>query len=116
MSYSIRFPFTRERTGYRRGPRFRRVVDCSALSGARFCAAKMINCAILYRDAPPAPFLTASRTALNIRICRLGMRCDALWARVFAGQIDQHDPRIDAAYKERHALAQELCARTEVTA
>ncbi|MBA4136745.1 MAG: hypothetical protein C0518_05460 [Opitutus sp.] len=96
--YSIRFPMTKERTGYRRGPRFRRVVDSTGLGGAPFCAARMINSAMLYRDAAPH-----ARAELN-KADRLGMRVSALWARVFAGQIENDDPRIEAAQRERHEL------------
>jgi hypothetical protein len=94
---------TRERTGYRRGPRYRRVVDKSGLDGARFCAASMINSALLYRDAAPHP-----RPEFN-KADRLGMRLMALWARVFAGQIDGNDPRLDATQAERTALITAVC-------
>lgn len=104
MSITIKFAMVRVRTGYRKGPRYRRVVDCTALSGARYCAAKMINGAILYRDQSPAKFCDEEGAVLFRRIARLGMRNDALWARVFAGQIDQHDPRIDQVMQARREL------------
>jgi hypothetical protein len=110
MPYSIKFPMTRERTGYRRGPRFRRVVDKTGLDGARFCAASMINSAMLYRDAVPH-----LRPEFN-QVDRLHMRVSALWARVFAGQIDQHDPRIDAASKQASALVQVALAQFSTAA
>lgn len=105
MPYSIKFPMTRERTGYRRGPRFRRVVDKTGLHGARFCAASMINSAMLYRDAMPH-----RRPEFN-KVERLHMRVSALWARVFAGQLDQNDPRIDAASREASAIVRVVMAQ-----
>ena len=115
MSYSIRFSFTRERTGYRRGPRFRRIVDCSNLDGAQACAARMINSAMLYRDGRQPEFVAEKKAALGCRIARLGMRGSALWARVFAGQISQNDPRIDACTSERTRLVAEYCSQTHST-
>lgn len=107
---TIRFPMTRERTGRRTGPRFRRVVDCAGLNGAKLCAAKMLNLAMMYRDEVPASWVPADHRPLQLRIARLGMRVQALWARVFAGQIDQHDPRLDVANDERSRLVREYCS------
>jgi hypothetical protein len=107
--YSIRFSFTREKTGLRRGPRFHRVVNSAGLDGARFCAAKMLNGAIRYREASARH----RENDLVARINRLSMRLDALWARVFAGQIDQHDARLDAVSNERSALMNQCCNRAD---
>jgi|GEM_PF-3617093 len=103
---SIRFPRVKERTGYRRGPRYRLAIDSTGLHGARLCAARMVNSALLHRDAAPR----AHRPEFA-KVDRLGMRLSALWARVFAGQIDQHDPRLDATQAERHALVLSLAAQ-----
>lgn len=108
--YSIRFPLKKERCSYDRR-RWRRVVDKSGLDGARFCAAGMVNGALLYRAEA-----NGAATALRQKIARLGMRADALWARVFAGQIDQHDARLDAASQERGRLVDQLCQRHAIVA
>lgn len=109
MAYSIRFPKVKERyKGDRR--RVRHTVDNAGLHGARFCACNMVRGALLYRDEAASltttkfSYLSAERIAVRQRIARLGMRLDALWARVFAGHIDQSDPRIDAAMTERSRL------------
>ena len=103
--YSIRFPMAREKTGLRRGPRFRRVPDRAGLFGARSLAASMVGSAMLHRER-------AGREADQrlVRWQRATMRLKALWARVWAGQIDQHDPRIDAAANEAHRQVAEYCA------
>jgi hypothetical protein len=113
---TIRFQMTRERTGRRTGPRFRRVVDCEGLSGAKLCAAKMLNLALMYRDQALPAWEHPARRRIALRIARLGMRVQALWARVFAGQIDQHDPRLDAANDERSRLVREYCSESERSA
>lgn len=113
---NIRFSFTRERTGRRTGPRFRRVVDCSGLHGAALCSAKMVSLAMMYRDQVQATWEQPERRELAVRIARLGMRVQALWARVFAGQIDQHDPRLDAASDERVELVRLYCQDAERSA
>ena len=101
--YSIRFPMKKESTGRRTGKRYRLVVDKTGLFGARSCAASMINSALIDREAAKDDLRMG---AMNfVRFHRLGMRLDALWARVFAGQIDQHDPRLDAVSAERTAIA-----------
>jgi hypothetical protein len=107
----IRYPMTRERTGRRTGPRYRRVVDVSGLHGAAACSARSINMAMRYRDQA-----RAERSPASAEIARLGMRVMALWARTFAGQIDQHDPRLDAANDERTRLIQAYCQAAERSA
>lgn len=113
---SIRFPMIRERTGRRTGPRYRRVVDCSGLSGAAFCAAKSINLALMYRSNQQPVCLPPERRQIAERIARLGMRVMALWARVFVGQVDQHDPRLVSAETERVSLVRAYCAESERSA
>lgn len=100
--YSIRFPMKKERTGYRRGPRFRLVVDKAGLWGARSCAASMVNSAMLYRSQADAAADPRQRA-----FYRASMRVMALWARVFAGHLENSDARIDAAQAEstRHCRA-----------
>lgn len=105
---SIRFPMTRERTGRRTGPRYRRVVDRTGLFGAAFCAATSVGMALREREH--------AKDGSHVRIHRLGMRIHALWARVFAGQIDSHDPRLDVAMTERTALIHGFCAEAERSA
>jgi hypothetical protein len=108
-SYSIRFPLIKERTRFGRRVSIRLVADKTGLQGARFCAAGMITMALSYR-AEAARVIPVQQD-IHRRISRLGMRSCALWARVFAGQIDQHDPRIDAAQNERSVLVQQLLGR-----
>lgn len=103
--HSVRFPLVKERTGYRRGPRFRRVPDRSGLFGARSLAASMVGSAIIHRDR--AARETDQRL---VRWQRATMRLMALWARVWAGHIEQTDPRIDAAANEAHRHVAEYCA------
>ena len=112
---ALRFPLIRQRTGRRMGPRYRRVVDTSHLHGAGRCAASMINAAMCYRDEAPlisrfAPAAAIRRQQLHLRVARLGMRMSALWARVFAGQLRDDDPRLTAAMAARSALVREICA------
>lgn len=102
---SIRFPMTRERTGRRTGPRYRRVVDRTGIFGAAFCAATSIKLSMSEREH--------AKEGRQVQIYRLGMRIHALWARVFAGQIDQQDPRLEAAMAERTALIRSFCADAE---
>ena len=102
---SIKFPMRKERTGRRTGPRFRLVPDKAGLHGAAFCAAGMVGLALSHRER--RPYSSASDTPRFHRIERLQMRLAALWARVFAGQIDQHDPRLDAAQGQISALIHE---------
>lgn len=104
---TIRFPLTRERTGRRTGPRYRRVIDAAGLYGSAACAARSINMAMRYRDERPASYHTAESRQIAVRIARLGMRVMALWARVFAGQIDQHDSRLDEANNARERAVRE---------
>jgi hypothetical protein len=108
---SIKFPMTKEATGNRRGPRFRRVPDKARLSGAASCAAGMVAIAIRKRDlAATIPgYRDQARLDLSRQIDRACMRTSALWARVFAGQIDQHDPRLAAAQAHHSALVQTYC-------
>lgn len=107
--FSIRFPLIVERS--RSGRRvFRRLVaDKTGLRGAKYCAAGMITCALSHRDTRHSQFPALVET--HRKIARLGMRESALWARVFARQIDQHDPRLAAASAQRHALVIAFCNR-----
>ena len=90
------------RTGLRTGPRFIRRPDKARLHGAAFCAASMISKALSHRDwTPYTPALDESHRG---RIERLNMRLASLWARVFAGQIDAHDPRLDAMQAQVSAI------------
>ena len=104
--YSIRFPLIKERIKHaRRGEkRFRFVPDKSKLSGARSCAAGCISSAILYRGS----WMSQSTSDTIRRMNRLGMRAMALWARVFASQIDANDNRLKEVEGERIRLAQTL--------
>jgi hypothetical protein len=104
--YSIRFPLITERTRVGRKVFKRLKVDQTGLHGARFCAAGMVSSALLYRDAAPSQF--PERAALYLRINRLGMRQSALWARLFAGQIKDNDPRLAAVDAERGELVRLL--------
>lgn len=101
--YSIRFPLIKERTRYKnsKGRRYRIVADKTGLSGARSCAAGMINSAMLNRDHSYGPRFDRSQ--------RHAMRVAALWARVFAGHIEATDSRIEAAHAERNRTVHELC-------
>lgn len=102
--YSIRFPMAKERTGYRRGPRFRVVPDKTGLFGARKIAATMIGSALIRRDRA-----NRETDARLVRYQRASMRMMALWARVWAGQMDQHDARIGAAQAEASAAMANYC-------
>lgn len=108
---SIRFPFTREKTGNRRGPRFRRVVDCDLVSKTQSpsaaCAVRMISSAMRYQRCW---LIERDNTTLDRgRIARLQMREMALWARLFARQISKDDPRLEAARAASHAAVQAYC-------
>ena len=109
---SLRFPMTRERTGNRRGPRFRRIPDKTGLSGAAACTAGMIIAAIHRRESlhsrSPEPTLR--------RFARLQMRGHALWARIFAGQVSQDDPRVERVRNEIAALVTDFCGTSQAAA
>lgn len=110
--YSIRFPLVKERTGNKRGPRFRLVPDKSGLFGARACAAGMVAAAIHRRDSARKHVQEAARFAemgdlRKARIERLSaererntMRRHALWARVWAGHIEDNDARLQKLSQE----------------
>lgn len=102
--YGIRFAMTKERTGNRRGPRFRIVPDESGLFGARKLAAGMVRTALGYRDS-----WKSETHPMLVKMRRAQMRQMALWARVWAGQIDQDDARIDAAARKSHACCVAYC-------
>lgn len=102
--YSIRFPLVKEKTGYRKGPRYRLMADKSGLWGARACAAGMVSSAILYRDSH------ISKSPLGLKLDRLQMRTSALWARVFAGHIEDTDARLLALEAECRALMTQFMA------
>lgn len=96
----------------RRGPRYRRMPDKSGLQGAAFCAAGMLCNAIRHRDSAKRPWVS-SNVDLYVRIERAGMRLSTLWARIFAGQIDQHDTRVAEAMAEKGRLVALYCVLTE---
>jgi len=108
---SIRFPLVKEKTGNRRGPRFRRVPSKAGLQGAASCACSMLHSAIIHRESAQGPGYSVKNADLHRRIERVGMRVAALWARVFAGQVDQHDARLDAAMSEKSRLVDLYCGR-----
>ena len=115
MSAALRFPLVRRRTGLRMGPRYRLAVDTSQLHGAARCTANMLNAAMRSRDESPlvsrfAPADAIRRQQLHLRVARLSMRLNALWARVFAGQIRDDDARLTAAMAARSAVVREICA------
>lgn len=111
MSLSIRFPMVREKTGYRRGARYRLTPDTKQLNGAAGCAARMIACAMRSRDSAlrDAKEARTGTAVTSIQIDRAAMRTHALWARVFARQITQDDARVSAAEKRHTALVREFC-------
>jgi hypothetical protein len=109
---SIRFPMTKEKTGNRRGPRFRRVPDKSALNGAARCAAGMVACAILKRDSSLRIDAWHKDPSAAQVIDRAAMRSHALWARLFAGQIADNDPRLAAAQARHTELVRAYCGNS----
>lgn len=115
---SIRFPMVKEKTGNRRGPRFRRVPDESKLHGAARCAAGMIHCAIRKRELARAPLWCGGNDTARAsqRIDRASMRLHSLWARLFARQITQDDPRLALAQAHFKALVDEFCRPSEAAA
>lgn len=104
--YSIRFPIIKQRTRVGRRVVVRLVADQTDLWGARFCAAGMVSSAMLYRDTAPSIF--PERRARYLWLNRLQMRQSALWARLFAGQINEADPRLAEVTAEIDALAKQL--------
>ncbi len=108
---SIRFPLVKEKTGYRRGPRYRLTPDTQQLNGAAGCAARMIACAMRKRDAArrEAKEARTSTAAAIVQIDRAAMRSHALWARLFARQITKDDPRVSAAEQHHTALVKAFC-------
>ncbi len=105
---SIRLPLRRVRVPHAKPARYWQQIDTDRLTGAAKCIAGMLNCALRDRDEQPRSTAPAAERALRRRIARLGMRAHALWARVFAGQLDAGDPRIAAALDERHQLINQL--------
>lgn len=95
---------SRVRVPHAKPARYWQQIDTDRLTGAAKCIAGMLNCALRDRDEQPRSTAPAAERALRRRIARLGMRAHALWARVFAGQIEAGDPRIAAALDERHQL------------
>ena len=108
--YVIKFPLVKVRTGSRTGPRFRRVPDKTGLHGARACAAGMVTKALNHRDWQPYAGVRDAEARRPME--RANMRLAALWARVFAGQIDQHDPRINATQVRVSAMVAAYCQST----
>lgn len=106
---TIKFPMIKERTGYRRGPRYVIRPDRTGLYGAAFCAASMISKALSHREW--APYVGTRDEPARARIERLNMRRASLWARCFAGQIDTEDPRLDAVQIQLTDAVAAYCAR-----
>lgn len=102
--YSIRFPLVVEKTRCGRRILRRKVVDKTGLHGARACAAGMVTVAMSYRDQAPYRFAPE----LTRRLARLQMRQAALWARLFAGQICDADPRLGAVEAQIRPLVQQI--------
>ena len=103
---------TKEKTGNRRGPRFRRVPDKAALSGAARCAAGMVACAILKREAALGSESWHKDPTLARAIDRAAMRSHALWARLFAGQLADTDPRLAEAQARHTDLVRAYCGHS----
>ena len=104
--YGIRFPLIKERTGNRRGPRFRLVPDETGLEGAKACAVRMLRCAIHARDGG-----RTESDAEFARYRRAQMRSHALWARVFAGHFEAGSEKVVAAQSEARARADAIISR-----
>jgi len=104
--YGIHFPLVRERTGYRRGPRFRWVPNDKPLSGAQGCSAGMIKCAILSRDSAKS-----EGDPQVARAHRAQMRTYALWARIFAGHMENDAPLVSAAVAHSRQLTNAILIR-----
>lgn len=102
----------KEKTGHRRGPRFRRVPDKSKLSGAARCAAGMVECAMRKRDASLRLDAWHKDPSGAQLIDRAAMRSHALWARLFAGQIADNDPRLAAAQARHTELVRTYCGHS----
>lgn len=105
---TLRFPLRRVRVPHTMPRRYWQQIDTAALPAREKCVAGMLNCALRDRDEQPRSMTPAAELAIHRRIARLGMRAHALWARVFAGQLDAGDPRIAAALDERHQLITQL--------
>lgn len=112
----IKFPLRHERTGKRRGPRYRLRPDKDGLSGAAFCTAGMVAMAMSYRESYLAE-LKALPTAYNrefalisLRILRWQVRNAALWARRFSHRIADNDPRFAELDTEHRAHSAALAA------
>ena len=120
---SIRFPMTREKTGNRRGRRFRRVPDTANLHGAAGCAARMICIAIRKREAWQTS-MEHLRTAKLwgkqdiawlqpcVELDAHSVRESAFWARRFAKSIPDTDPRWAVIEADGKALRERLHAHT----
>ena len=91
--FSIRFRPVRER----HGRCWRKTVSADQPTAAARCAANMVRCAIATRDST----LWGGHPAQ-----RLMMREQALWARVFAQQIPQDDPRFAEIDRRKRPLFQ----------
>lgn len=106
---SIRFPLRKVAISPRpvRGPRTEIIPDDTGLWGRAKCAAGMITAAIHRRQRAErdarfgGPVL---REMQAVRFARLQMRSHALWARVFARQISDADPRLSQLKREVDAL------------
>jgi hypothetical protein len=104
--YSIRFPMKREKTGARRGPRFRMVPDDRNLYGARGCVAGMVKTAIHKRD-----WAKQETDPELARLNRAQMRSHALWARIFAGHMDADSPLVQEAIEDTRRRSDAIIAR-----
>jgi hypothetical protein len=105
---SLRFP--------RRYVRRRRQweVDTAGLHGAAGCAARMVALAESYRRMSERPMGRASAVRhCIVRMNRLQMRSCALWARIFARQVEQGDARLGEVEARLNALRGELHRMSE---
>lgn len=95
----IKFPMRKERTGNRRGPRFRLRPDKDRLYGAASATAGMISLAMSYREderrraAGVATAYNREFALLCHKIAKEQVRSAALWARRFSHRISDDDPR-----------------------
>jgi hypothetical protein len=106
--YSIKFPLVKERIKHagRRGPRYQLVVDRTGLVGARAAAAGMVAIAMSERRE-----IRTETDPITLRWRKAKLRIHSMWARVFAGHFDFHDPRYSIADAECLAASVALNAQ-----
>lgn len=98
---SLRAPLVREKTGWRTGQRYHLVPKVDGASGAHKCALHAVAAAIHRRD-----FARRMESPAEKRFHRATMRVLALWARIFAGHINQNDTRLEEAREHAANAAQ----------